>query len=249
MPVNDATPMLLELDGADLHPHTVDPRVAADLLQVFFEMVARAATVVGVSPALRGLQIVDKCLQVRSDALKPEAAMKVMDLVSGWANGTEPADTQVDSERARRFNALARKLGQDVRAKVKVGEREWALSLTQQLPDLPPAVTTTLRVRLTDLGADPARAKFVSESEEHPFSISVDLGMAEKLSKHFNRYLDLEFTYRRDRLGKIEDGKIIDFFPMETDDGGEEWLGWLKENGGHWGDVDDPLEELGRRDE
>jgi hypothetical protein len=249
VPVNNATPMLLELDGADIHPHTVDPRVAADLLQVFFEMVTRAATVVGVSPVFRGLLIEDKCFQARSATLKPEAAMKVMELVSGWANGTEPTDTQVDRERARKFNALARKLGQDVRAKLKVGQREWALSLSEQLPDLPPAVTTTLRVRLIGLGADPARAKFVSESEEHPFSLTVDVGMAEKLSKHFNRHLDLEFTYRRDRLGKIEDGRIIDFFPMEADDGGEEWLGWLKANGSHWDDVDDPLEELGRRDE
>jgi hypothetical protein len=241
--------MLLVLDGADLHPHTVDPRVAADLLQVFFEMVTKAAAVVGASPNLRGLSIEDKCFQVRSETFASEDAIRVMELVSGWANGTESADTQVDRDRARRFNALARKLSTHVSASVKVGRREWKLSLADQLPDLQPAVTSTLRVKLIGLDVEPARARFVSESEDHPFRLGVDVGMAEKLSHHFNRYLDLEFTYRRDRLGKIEDGKIIDFFPMETDDSGEEWLGWLKANGSHWDEFDDPIEELGRRDE
>ncbi len=241
--------MMLELDGADLHPHTVDPRVAADLIQNFFEMVNAAANVVGVTLSLRGLHIEDKCFLVKSETPEAALAMKVMDLVSGWANGTEPPITKKEQDRVRKFNSAARKIGNDVCAKLKVGEREWPLDLVDHLTDLTPSVTTTLRVKLIDIGASPARARFESGSEEHPFSISVDLEMAEKLSKHFNRHLDLEFTYRRDRQGRIEDGRIIEFFPMEADDNGEEWLSWLKENGKHWDDVDNALEELGRRDD
>jgi hypothetical protein len=241
--------MLLEIDGADVHPQTVDPRVAADLLQAFFELLGRAGTVSGVALHLRGLMIEDKCFLARSEAIEPALASKALEVASGWVNGTEQPDSQQDLDRVRRFNSLARKLGDGVTAKVSLGEKVWDLELNDDLPGLPPSARTSLRVKLVDIGVEPARARFISGSEDGPFSLTVSVEQAEELSRYLNKELDLEFTCRRDRFGKIEDGIIIQHFPMESEDGGEDWLRWLTESGKHWDDVNDPLEELGRRDD
>jgi hypothetical protein len=244
------TPALLEIDGPDVHPDTVDPRVAAQLIATFFDVLGRAARVRGVALDLHGIFIKDKCLQVISHAAAPELAVKAMEVMAGWVNGSEQADSQLDQQEVRHFNSLVRKISKGGSAKLAVGTTwERQLTPTDELPGLPPQATTTLRVKLLDIGVGSGRARFSSGSEDGEISLPVTVEQVEKLRHYVNEDLDLFFAYRRNRFGRIDDGEILDFHPMEVDDQGEEWLRWLTENGRHWDNVADPLEELGRRED
>ena len=104
-------------------------------------------------------------------------------------------------------------------------------------------------MRLLQIGVDPSTARFSSGSEESPFSLRVSTEQAELLGQHLNKDLDIQFTYRRGRTGRIEEGYIEQVYPMEVDDDGTQWRGWLTETGRHWNEIDDQLEEVGRRDD
>ena len=245
--MSDPVKALFEIEGTDVHPHTVDPRVAADLIKTFFDLLGRAATVRGVPLKLRGITIVDKCFQLGCDTYEPDFTIKAMEVVTGWVTGTEEPDSKKDRDLVRHLHTVITKFGDDAAAKISVGDWERSLDFTGSLPELPPQVTTTLRVKVLDVGVSPSRVKFESGSEDDPFSLEVTTELAEELGHFVNKELDLVFKHRRNRQGRIEDGEILEYFPMEVDDTGEGWLKWLTENGRHWSGVEDPLEELGRR--
>ena len=121
-------PALLEIDGVDLHPHTVDPRVAADLIQTFFELVARAAVVRGVALQLRGITIRDKCFCVQSETEAPDLTIAAMEIASDWMSGAEEPDADTDRKLARHFKAVAKKMGEKAHAKSRSGDGPASLS-------------------------------------------------------------------------------------------------------------------------
>ncbi|WP_164020853.1 hypothetical protein [Pyxidicoccus trucidator] len=239
----------LEIDGTDIHPSTVDPRLAADLIHSFFQLLSRAASAAGVPLHLKGITIEDKCFHAGFGTSEPHLTKKALETVSAWVSGEEEIDSKPDEEVVRHFNKLVRQFGKEATATIAVGRWEQQLKLVDPQLPLPPISTTTLRVHLTDIGVEPARARFTSGSEKNPFSLPVSVAQAEELRHHLNEDLDLVFTFRRNRYGDIDDGTVLHFYPMESNDDGEEWIRWLTENGKHWDEVKDPLEELGRRDD
>jgi hypothetical protein len=181
--------------------------VAADLISSYFDVLGRAARVRGVVLELQGLFIIDKCLRVQSHVAEAALAVKAMEVFAGWVNGSEQPDSQQDLQAVRHFGSLVRKVSKDGHAKLAVGKWERPLDPVDDLPGLPPQATTTLRVKLLDIGVGSGRARFSSGSEDGEISLPVTVEQVESLRHFVNEEGDLFFAYRRNRSRWMTKGR------------------------------------------
>jgi hypothetical protein len=239
----------LEVDGTDLHPHTIDTRVAIDLVDAFVKLLDKVAASQDVPVYLRGFTVVDKCFQVRMTTANPEQAQAVAMVLDQIVRGGSIPPMKGLPEATGHFRSSLRKLGPGTSVKVGVGSWSQVLEAGDSPAALLPECTTTLRARLVGISVKPMRAKFDAPSEPEGFSLSITREQAVKWSPYLDQDVDIEVSIRRGPLETIVSGRVVELHPMDENTSPDAWIDWLTEAGRGWGDVEDHLKELGRTDD
>jgi hypothetical protein len=247
--VSVADTLLLEIDGPNLHPDTIDTRATIELVSSFIELIDKTAAVHGVALHLKGFQTVDKCFRLQLETSTPEYALLAAEELERLVGGGEPPVVKGLADATRRFRKAIEKFGPQTTAKVAVGKWERTLKLVEPASTLMPQTRTTLRARLVRIGVAPINAKFESASEADPFTLHITREQARKYSQYLDQPVDIEVTIKRGLLGNIVDGVVHELHPMDENVSDDAWLDWLTKNGRHWNDIPDHLKELGRTDD
>lgn len=242
-------PMLLEVEGPGLHPETVETRAAVDLISSFMELLDKVAATQGLSLQLRGLQVADKCLQLRMETAEVLQAQQAAAELDRLLRGERVAGAKGLAEAVRRFRAAMGRFGPYASFKVAVGQWSQTLEPREVASPLLPRTLTTLRARLIRIGVAPLKARFESASEAAPFNLTITREQAERYAPSLGQWVDIQVSITRGPLGTITGGRVVELFPMDEGAGGSAWLDWLTEHGRGWNEVEDHLKELGREDD
>ncbi|HYO59556.1 hypothetical protein [Archangium sp.] len=241
--------LILEVDGPDLHPTTIDTRAALDLVESFVRLLDKTAEAHGMGVTLQGLQVVDKCFQAVFKTSTPQEMHVVAAAMERLIGGGKVPPVKGLAEAANKLRTSIRKFGPGHRFKIAMGEWERELDPQESPQGLMPESITTIRARLVRIGVSPPRARFEAGSEVDPFTLSITREQALAYSRFLDQDVDIEISIKRGVLDTIEDGRVLHLYPMDENAGPDAWLNWLTENGRHWNDVEDHLKELGRYDD
>jgi len=240
---------MLEVDGPDLHPTTIDTRAALDLANAFVQLLEKAAEAKGVALGLHGFQVIDKCHATMVRTQDPRAGAVVMEEVEILIIGGRVPPVKGLAPAADALRSALRKFGPGHTFKLAVGDWERVVEPRDSPEELMPQSVTTLRARLIRIGVSPPRARFESGAELEPFTLDVTREQALQWSRFLGQDVDIEVSIRRGVLDNIEDGYVIALHPMDENATPDSWLEWLTVNGRQWDDVEDHLTELGRNDD
>lgn len=240
---------MLEVDGPDLHPTTIDTHAAIALADAFVHLLDKAAEAYGASLGLRGFQVIDKCHCTVIKTSDPKAARTIVEHVETIIGGGRVPPVKGLAPAANKLRTVLRKFGPGHSFKLSLGEWERVLDPQDSPQDLMPESVTTLRARLVRIGVSPDRAKFEAGSELDPFTLSITRDQALAWSRFLGQDVDIEVSIKRGPLDNIEDGYVLNLYPMDNNASPDAWLEWLTSNGRHWDDVEDHLKELGRHDD
>lgn len=236
----------IELDGANLHPHTVEVPSTLELAAAYVDLLRRIAVGKGGELALVGLAVKDKCFQFEvgvDDADLAEASAVEVDRYMRGALLPGPGLAK-STERLRKAAKDQRALGRTIRISI----RDWSEPLEVAAPkfDLLPEAIIALRVKLISVGGAEPRIRVEAASEPDAFDLRVTEAEARELGKHLYLPVDVVAAVKRDAQGMIVSGRLREFHPMQPGDASAEWLKWLDAAGEDWNGVTDILGELGR---
>jgi hypothetical protein len=235
------------LEGPNQDPSTADPVTTLDLARAYFDLLKRIAVEHGAELDLHGVRIRKGSMVVASRPNRPDLAIQAMTDASRYIGGALPPPPKLE------------RLVEDVRGKVihlprsvvataRFGEEVRPLNAHLREPQLPPRESVELRATVVTVGgARVPYARFKSRSESRPFSLRIEMDVAQRLGALLYSLVDLMAVVQRDEKGFIHAGVLEDFVPVNTSaDEVKVWREWFREVGGDWNDVEDVEEELGR---
>jgi hypothetical protein len=239
--------VLIELDGPNVHPDTVDTQVLLRLAEAYFRLLGKVSEAKKIGVTLVGLSVVDKCAAVMSRSSNGAGARLLTDYAIQIVDGSElaPYGTEMAANDVR---ASLRGLPAGYQAKARAGSWERPLRLADERLRQFGWEEVELRVRVVKVGGVRPRAHFDSDSEAAPFVLSLSEDDAMELGKRLYQTVDIEARLVRDHSGEIEDGEVIAVHLLSDEDPKEAWRSWFRRAGRRWGGVTDVLKELGRDD-
>lgn len=237
---------LLELDGRDITPETVDSIALLRLADAFFKLTVKLAESSGLGLTYRGLKVLDKCVAVAATPTNPKAAQLTVARAVRVVRGDEPAPVGVEQLTNEARRAL-RQLDPEVRARFGIGKRLQRI----RAPELPSADTPweILQLRVIPLrvgGKQRMTADLTSLSEAEPFSVDVQLDEARRLGQALRLEVDVRLKVCRDIDGRIERGEVLEVAPIQDADPAAAWQDWFAEQEPAWEAIEDVGAELGR---
>jgi hypothetical protein len=239
--------MLLELDGPDLHPATVEPLFFLQLAEAWLRLTAKVGGTAGLR--LCGLSVRDKCIALATHTNNARTAQAVAGRVARIVAGTEdpPVGSDAAADELRRH---LRMMPQTYRAAVRIGD--WGRPLIAQVPTGPLDrwERTEMRVQPIRVGGTSGgviTAKLASVSEKVSFTVDVPTeAHARTLGANLFRDIDVDLRIRRGEDDAIRGGSVIEVHVLDDGDPISTWRTWFNENTDGWEDVDNVLEALGR---
>lgn len=224
--------VVLELDGPGVFPETVDAALVLELAAAFFALVQGNAVEDAAPIALRGIEILDKCVAIA-------VPVDAIELVLPY---TEAARLQLIGEQepprglttiAERGRSALRRLPEDHTAKIITGTWTRALSLPKPRDVQPLDSILSIRAVPLRIGGINPLARFRSEFEPEPFTLSVTESLARKLGPYLYKEVDIEAKVGRSADGTIERGRLEEFEPVEGGDPRPAWRAWFESVGGN----------------
>jgi hypothetical protein len=233
--------LLLEVDGPDVSPETVDPVALLDLASAFFELVRLNAR--GREFTLRDLYVIDKCAAVATYPSSVELARELAEHASRQIAGDEPPTHGMVALVSRARNAMK----ELPRARVQVGG-SWARSvsrppdsLTRRLSEL-----ISMRARVERVGGQKRPVRFSSRSEGE-FSLAATQQKTMGLGAYLYRDVEVDARIQRGPTGEITGGELLEFYPLAEDDAEQAWREWYQAVGGEkWAAAEDLEQEIRR---
>jgi hypothetical protein len=236
----------LEIDGPGITPQTVDAVAAIEIARAYFHLLIKFAAEHDEKLVFKGLGVEDKCVALTSSPSNPSVAeYGAFEVQRMLEKGLRPSKKLEGSYNALREALLL--LPKDQRANALVSGKKLRLT-AQPVEEFHSHVSATkLRVRVVGIeGINRFRARFVSESEDRAFYLDVSESQAMDLAKSFQQEVEATVRLRRDSLGSIAGGELIEAKTIgPRGQAVEAWREWLAENAGDWEDVDDIEQALG----
>ncbi|MFN0248751.1 MAG: hypothetical protein ACKV2T_17815 [Kofleriaceae bacterium] len=231
-----AKEIVLRVDGGGWHPSTADPGAILTLAAAYVEGLRAVAKASELQFTLKGVTIRDECVAIGIGVDRVAPAIEAAKELSTAL--LTRASLQGTSMVVERIRAALQSLPPNVSATIKVGKR-WQRKLE---PDAGPALSepvgelTTLRARPIRAGGVTPAVRFSAEGERE-FTLPCTEELSRELGAHLYREVEIEASIIRTADGHIEDGQLIGFAVVNTDEEpAEAWERWFKINGSGWND-------------
>lgn len=240
----------VELDGPGISPESVDALQLLRVAESYLALVAKLGHVHDAPVTLTGVQIVDKCVAVRTYPTDMMRAVVFCKQATRVIAGAEEAPRGTERFAAAAREAL-RELPKTTKARVLAGKFAVPLVAPPQ-EDLRdhPWEQTQLRATLLRTGGARPVAQFRSLDDGGLFSLELQSeAKARELGQHLYKEVELEALVSRGLEGGIERGELIDLHELSDAPPVETWRAWFEQNAPEWKDVADVLGELGRDDD
>jgi hypothetical protein len=218
--------LVIEVDGEDVHVHNLDATSVLGLTVAYLDLLMRCAADRDEEIVFSGLRAFEKCGSIGTTPSDPELARQaVLDATKLLTLPIKPAHgLKVAVDRVR--EALGR-LPSHYRTTVKVRGLERAIADGPGALAERPWATATLRARVQRVGGAAPRATFTSKSEARTFHLDLkDKDQATALGKHLYSTVDIVARMARDSSGYIEDGTLLEFYPVAGPNAQAAWTVW-----------------------
>lgn len=237
----------LELDGEGARQSEIDARSLLEFGGAFISALEEVARAGGVSLTHKGLEVVDKCVELRfqSENLK-EAIASALEL-QRIAMGVTPIPPRTKTHIQRYQRALREQEKAKRTAHVHFGERSFQLHAKKQDAPETPWATTTIRVTVLEVGGEDPHVKVVSESEPAPFELTATKDECLRLREFLYGFVDLTARVLRDIDGDISRGEVVEILQLGAPTAPGPFVDWVKKAGAHWRGAN-WRKELGRGD-
>lgn len=226
--------LLVEIDGPDVGPSTVDPVGILSLAASYFAFLQALADDQGIDLKLTGIAVRDKCVALGCQTAERGAARELTGLMVSFLSGmTEPPKGfRGDTERLQQ---AIRRLPRDQKARVMVGPNwELPLSANNDSDGAPPYETINRRARPIRVGGKSPAVRFESGSEDYPFTLGASMNDAITIAGYLYQDLDIIARIYRGPDDRIMSGHLIAFEPLEGGDATEAWRSWYRQNAGDY---------------
>jgi hypothetical protein len=250
MPPNAKNPLgddwiLLEIDGPDVHPESVDARSALAVAHRYVDLISSLADADAADLIFTGLKIIDKCVAFAFHTNEPDLARREAKRAYRCATGAESPPTGAVVA-TREMKEALRRLPTTQVVRVIAGDFRKDLRLKDTAPA--PGAEAQVSLRATPLRAGGHRpaVRFESKSEERPFTLDVTKEHARNVGRFLYTEIDIVALVRRDEEGFIEAGTLVSFEPVTDDDATSAWRDWYAHNASGWDAIGDVESELGR---
>lgn len=224
--------LLVEIDGPDVAPETVDPLGILALAQSYFALLHELADDQGIDLKLTGIYVLDKCAALGSRTDDRDAVQDLTSRVASYVSGTSESPKGYGGAIERLRKAIL-SLPANQKARIAVGPH-WAvpLSVDGDADDWPPYETITRRARPIRVGGKTPAVRFESGSEEYPFTLETTIDIARAIAGYLYQDLDIRARVHRNPDNRIAGGRLISFEPLDEGDATEAWRAWYRQNAG-----------------
>jgi hypothetical protein len=239
-----------EIDGPDVHLHSVDAEAALDLFSSFLALVRKTAEERGAKLTFTGIVAEEKCMRLGALPSDTTAAVVSSGIVSEMLARQMP----IPSSLVRSVSSFRKKLNkfpQPIeRTTIQVGRGAIfgiAVGWTEPPPPLP-METTSFRAYVERAGGKRPKVVLSSPIEDKEMTLTADKALAARIAKHLYEEVDVEALIRRNEKGVVVAGELLEFAPVPTGDLTEVWREALVRGGGlRTGmSLEELQEELGR---
>lgn len=246
--VSDNRPddVLLEVNGPDVHPWTVDSVKLLEFGSAYLELLQKIAAEEETSMSFRGISIEDKCVALRVQPADAAQARHLADLSTFYVGGHD-VPKGLGGHVARVQKSL-RAFPLEYEAKVIIGPWAQRIAVPEAsgLPD-PPFSIESVRATILRVGGAEPRVRVRPVHEAYPFSMHVKVDDARKLGERLYGEADLTIRVLRSSDDRVLSAELIDFDIVSDEDAGEAWRAWFRPYVEHWDQIRDIEGEL-RRD-
>jgi hypothetical protein len=245
----EGSDLVLEVDGPNVHPNTVDSTQLLALASSYLELLQKMGSEDDRPIKFTGLQIKDKCVAVYVQPDDSGLARSLADVSSAYlAERRLPQGLpQGLTKSIREVQHALRSFPHDHRAKVMVGTWGVDLALPDQIVDPDPAgAVESFRGKIVRVGGKAPKFQVQPAFEETPFSVDVTVEVAQKLAENLYGEVDLVVEIFRSSKGRVYTAKLLEFAIVSDRDPTEAWREWFKPHAQYWDQVDDLEEELTR---
>lgn len=231
----------LEVDVDGVHPNNVDAVSFLQYAAIYLEGLQLVARLSDGELTFTGLEIVDKCVAVRSRANNADLSWNAVGQLDNFVAGTvaPPRKYRLISHtraliasRERFVSTLPKPARKTVRTVVRVDEHVSQL----RLPPEPAAdqfryrTIETIRAKVERLAGAELKVRLVPVLGR-PFIVELS---SEKQALEVRHYwldeVDVDVEVERDLGGEILKGRLLRFNPLEEGSGVELWRSWVDEN-------------------
>ncbi|WP_309889634.1 hypothetical protein [Archangium sp.] len=240
-----------ELDGPEIHRHSVDAESALSLFASYLALTRKLAKEQGVELTFHGLFVEEKCLQIAAIPSDLQAALMSAQSVSEMLARKRTVPQAVEQE----FNSFQKKLlkfpQQITRTSVQVGgwapiglERAWTEPPTEELEE-----TFSGRAIVTRVGGKTPSVRVSILTEPKEVTLKAEKELAEKIAPLLYKEVEIEARLKRDVNGAITSGTLENFYPLSDEDPTKAWKSFYQEVAREWDSVaslEDIAKELGR---
>jgi len=239
---------LLELDGPDVHPASVESAKLLEFASAYLALLGRMATEEEAPISFHGLEIIDKCVAIQVKPDDVDYARILAGASASYLSGDRPPRGL--GANVARVQQSIREFPKDYKAKVIVGPWIQPLFIPETKPtsDLPAAIET-MRATVQRIGGADPRVRFKGLLDRYPFSVDISQSEAMALAPHLYKDVEIVIKVTRTAEGRAAYCELVSFEPVVTQDAGDAWREWFRPYATHWDDVKDLSEALGRRDQ
>lgn len=221
--------VVLEIDGPEAHPQTLEAPAILELAAAFFQLLMANADDDGERLSLTNVAILDKCVAIVARPDRFDVARMCVDDALRQISGSDPPKGgAVFVDRTR---AAVRRLAPELHAKVIFGT--WSRDVVVDGEEAAEPLDSILSIRAIPIrigGRRPA-VRFRSELEED-FTLDTTKDLARSVGAHLYREIDIEAAVRRAADGSIFSGRLTSFDLVETGDPRPAWRDWFLSVGG-----------------
>lgn len=244
---NSAEKIYFEVAGPGLEPENAPTTLALEAASAFFSAIEKVVRIEKRDVSFSGLSVENKCIQFSATASDGHSAFEASVSFHEALSGEKPVPRGISDE-INRMRRVSKMLPLAYELRSRVGQRKH-LRLTSASPDdlLLWGELASLRGRVESVGGATPKARFSSAFEAQVFSLEASEEMAKSLAKYLYDEVEIEAKIFRDLSGRIREGQIERFYPLEGAADMESLRKWYYSVGGdEWDAVDDVERELKR---
>jgi hypothetical protein len=232
-------------EGKELAPGHFDVVHAMNYVSALLDLLVALAEKRKEPLSFTGMTLQPGSVAFRIDVDRPAVASALTREAGQMVEGRTLPPRGLRSRVVRLRESILR-LPAGTRSVVRVGRQRTVIAPPRSVNDAPTVEQTELRATVYRIGGDPARLWAITETDGG-FNAALSQELAEQLAKHLYKEVDLVATLERAEDGRITDGYIHHFHPLEElEDEAEEWRRWFAVAGADWDDVEDLEAELER---
>lgn len=221
--------VVLEIDGPDVSPQTLEAPAFLELAAAFFQLLIANADDDGERLSLTDVRIIDKCVAVIARPDRFDVAhMCVTDALRQISGGDPPKGGAVFVERTR---VAVRRLAPELHAKVLLGTLHLDIVVDADAATEPLDSILSIRATPIRIGGRRPAVRFRSDIEED-FTLDATQDVARAVGAHLYREVDIDAMVRRAADGSILSGRLTSFEPVATGDPRPAWRAWFRSVGG-----------------